>query len=275
MQATRSQLDIDTHYQLTESQISFFRDRGYIKLKEVLSPEVLAYYGEEIEREVHQHNNNTLPMEERTTYQKAFIQIGNLWEKSEVIKTFVLGKRLGRIAAELLGTTGTRIYHDQALFKEASGGFTPWHADQFYWPLSTPLCVTAWIPLQDTPKEMGPLSFSAKSHRFEYGRDMKISDDSERLLQEALSAQKFEVVEEPFELSEVSFHYGWTYHRAGPNTTSDTRRVMTIIYMDEDMRLSEPKNPNQKNDWDHWCPGIKVGALVHSPKNPLVYSSKV
>ena len=58
---------------------------------------------------------------------------------------------------------GVRMYHDQALYKEAGGGITPWHADQYYWPLETDKTITAWIPLQATPLEMGPLEFSAGS----------------------------------------------------------------------------------------------------------------
>ena len=60
---------------------------------------------------------------------------------------------------------GVRLYHDQALFKEAEGGITPWHADQYYWPLSTSKTITDLIPLQATPLEMGPLEFSAGSQQ--------------------------------------------------------------------------------------------------------------
>jgi hypothetical protein len=66
-----------------------------------------------------------LPFLQRSTYKKAFIQIINLWKKSEKVKEFVFGERLARIATELLGTRGVRIYHDQALYKEPGGGFTP------------------------------------------------------------------------------------------------------------------------------------------------------
>lgn len=47
---------------------------------------------------------------------------------------------------------------------------------------------------------------------------------------------------EPYAAGDVSFHFGWTLHRAGPNTTSEPRKVHTVIYMDRDMRLAEPKN---------------------------------
>ena len=84
---------------------------------------------------------------------------------------FVLGKRLGRIAAELLNVTGVRLYHDQSLYKEPDGGMTPAHADQYYWPFASDRAVTAWIPLQAVPRDMGPLAFFAGSHRFENGRN--------------------------------------------------------------------------------------------------------
>ena len=47
---------------------------------------------------------------------------------------------------------------------------------------------------------------------------------------------------------------------------------MTIIYMDRDMVLKNPENENQKRDWEKWCPGSKVGEIINSPINPVVYS---
>lgn len=58
----------------------------------------------------------------------------NLCEHSQVVCEFVTGKRLARIAAELLEVEGVRLYHDQSLYKEPGGGITPAHADQYYWP---------------------------------------------------------------------------------------------------------------------------------------------
>lgn len=220
-------------YSLTTTQIEQFQRDGFIKLKQVLSPEVLAHYGEEITRKVLELNDNTKPMHERTTYQKAFIQVGNLWTKSEIVRDFAFSPRLARIAAELMGVGGVRMYHDQALYKEPGGGITPFHADQYYWPLDTNNTVTVWIPLQETPIEMGPLSFSVGSHNFNFGRDMEISDDSEDKLQRSLKERNYPLSETPFDLGEVSYHYGWTFHRAGPNHSTEPRRVMTVIYIEE------------------------------------------
>lgn len=263
---------LDAPYALTQEQKNFFREKGYIKLKQVLLPEVIAYYGQEITRKVIELNTLKIPMEKRTTYQKAFLQIMNLWTKSEIVKEFVFSKRLAKIAADLMGVQGVRLYHDQALYKEPSGGITPWHADQYYWPLSNENTVTVWIPLQATPMNMGPLGFAEYSHNMEFGRDLEISDKSEQLLQEALQTAGYPLNDTPFDLGEVSYHYGWTYHRAGPNTSDQARKVMTIIYMQDGMRLIEPKHNAHRADWKSWMPGAEIGKPIATHLNPLLYS---
>lgn len=267
--------EIHSEYTLTSVQINQFQKEGYIKLKEVFRSEVLDYYRNEIMRLVRVQSKDMVALEKRTTYGKAFLQTTNLWLKSEIVSDFVFGKRLARIATELLQTRGVGIYHDQALCKESGGGHTPWHVDQFYWPLATGKTVTAWIPLHAVPLEQGPLTFAVGSHRIKTGRDLEISDASEKAAGEHLKISNLPIDETPFDLGEVSFHLGYTFHRAGPNKTPDMREVMTIIYMDEDMRLAEPRNKNQENMWkDLRKYGVNTGDVIRSPINPVVYSSR-
>ena len=264
--------ELDRPYALSRAQIEQFREQGFIKLKKVLSPEALACYGAEITAQVLRLNVQHKPMSERTTYERAFLQIMNLWRQSAKVKEFCFSKSLARIAAELMGVAGVRMYHDQALYKEPGGGITPWHADQFYWPLSNNNSCTVWIPLQETPLTLGPLAFSRGSHKFDFGRDLAISDESEAQIQAELSAHNLPLIEEPFELGEVSYHYGWTFHRAGANNSTIPRAVMTIIYMEDGIRLAQPKNSNQIADWETWMPGAKVGEVVDTPLNPVLYN---
>ena len=259
-----------TPYSITADQIAQYRRDGYIKLKEVLSPAVLAEYGAEIAHMVQVLNKQSLPLSERGTYGKAFLQVPNLWEHSAKVKEFAFAPRLARIATELMGVSGVRMYHDQALFKEPGGGFTPWHADQFYWPLSNEHSVTAWIPLQPTPVAMGPLSFCIGSHQLLAHRNLSISDESEAQIGRTL--KDYPKDETLYDLGEVSFHAGWLFHRAGPNNTEQMRGVFTIIYMDEAMKVAPPQNPNQQKDWDRWLPGAQVGEVINTPLNPVLYS---
>jgi len=258
-------------YTLTESNISFYKKNGFIKLKQVFNKEEIDFLNAVITNEVNALNKQVLSMEERDTYGKAFLQIMNIWKNSETVKEIVFGKKLAKIAAELMEVDGVRLYHDQALYKEPSGGHTPWHADQYYWPLASDKTVTAWIPLQNTPLEWGPLEYSAGSDQLIDGRDKEISDESQQFLENALKEKGYLHVVEAFDLGEVSFHKGWLYHRAGPNKTNQMRKVMTVIYMDKDMKLKAPENKNQQNDWDTWCPGAIIGETINTPLNPILY----
>jgi len=265
--------ELDTPFNLSREYIDFYRENGFVKLKHVLSPETIQYMNKTISAEVVRLNTQHLPMEERDTYGKAFLQIMNIWTRSELVKEIVFSKRLAKLAADLMGVDGVRMYHDQALFKEPGGGHTPWHADQYYWPLANDNTITAWIPLQETGLELGPVEFSAKSQQLQEGRTLKISDDSENYIQKKLTLNDFKKVVEPFETGEVSFHSGWIFHRAGANATKSMRKVMTVIYMDKDMRLKAPANDNQQADWDTWCPGAVVGELIDTPLNPIIYQN--
>ena len=264
--------ELNRPYDLTSAQIAFYKKHQFIKLKQVFSEEALQYFNEVISEQVALMNKEDRALEERSTYGKAFLQLFNLWREHALVKELVFSKRIAQIASDLMEVNGVRLYHDQALFKEGGGGITPWHADQYYWPLATDKTVTAWIPLQATPLEMGPLEFSAGSHAIVEGRELEIGDESEALIQKKLRVTDFEHVIEPFDVGEISFHSGWIFHRAGANSTQDMRKVMTIIYMDKDMLLKAPENANQENDWHTWCPGATIGDVIDTPLNPVLYS---
>lgn len=258
-------------YELTDQLIRFYEENRFVKLKKVLPPPVIEYFNLKLTDKVNKLRSIDIPIEQRNTYGKAFLQLFNLWKEDEMIRQLVFSKRLAQIASDLMQVSGVRLYHDQALFKEAGGGITPWHADQHYWPLSSDKTITAWIPLQETPLHMGPLEFSAKSHTILSGRELSISDESEARIKEQLKVNDFEHIIEPFDVGEVSFHSGWIFHRAGENRSSSIRKVMTIIYMDKDMRLRKPENKGQLNDWQTWCPNAKIGEIINTPLNPVLF----
>ncbi len=259
-------------YSISNEQINFFKKNGFIKLKNVFTPEELHYMDAVITQQVERLNTERKSLQERDTYGKAFLQIMNIWTQSDTVKEIVFSKRIAKIAANLMEVSGTRLYHDQALFKEPGGGHTPWHADQFYWPLETDRTITAWIPLQETPLEMGPLEFAAQSYKLIAGRELMISDESQEKLDGNLKINNFPHIIEPFEAGEVSFHSGWLFHRAGANKSGQMRKVMTMIYMDQEMKLKKPENENQVNDWHRWCPGAEVGKVINTQLNPVLYS---
>ena len=262
--------ELDERAPITADQVAAFERDGFIRIPSAISPDVLAVYEPEISRLLFDLNTMHLPLEERSTYNKAFLQVTNLARHSETVRRFVLGARLGGIAADLLGVERVRLYSDQALYKESGGGITPWHADQYYWPLSSDRAVTVWIPLQDTPAELGPLEFARGSHAIDLGRDIGISDHSEESVNAALEEAGLEVDSSPYALGDVSYHLGWTFHRASPNRSDKPRRVMTVIYVDADIRATEPHHPAHEASLEITMAGTEPGNIPDTPVNPLI-----
>jgi ectoine hydroxylase-related dioxygenase (phytanoyl-CoA dioxygenase family) len=265
-------MNLDTPYPLTAEQIECYRRDGFIKLRDVLDADTLDRYGREITRLTIELNTQDKPLAERSTYDRAFLQVMNLWEQSPLVARFVMGQRLARIAAGLMEVGGVRLYHDQSLYKEPGGGITPAHADQYYWPLASDRTITAWIPLQPVPMAMGPLGFYARSQSVAFGRDLGISDESEAKISANMDRHGFAFEVGSFALGEVSFHAGWTFHKAGANTSTTPRSVMTIIYMDAAMRLVPALSAVQDNDRNHWCPGARPGEMIDTRKNPVIWA---
>src|SRR5690606_28150082 len=155
---------LDNFISIPEEQIQSFRQNGHTLVKGLLTEEEAAIYRTYIAQAAEKQNTEKRKLEDRDTYGKAFLQIMNLWQADENVRRYVLAKRFAKVAADLLGVPNVRIYHDQALFKEAGGGPTPWHQDQYYWPIDTPNTITMWMPLIDINTDMGMLTFASGSH---------------------------------------------------------------------------------------------------------------
>jgi ectoine hydroxylase-related dioxygenase (phytanoyl-CoA dioxygenase family) len=264
--------ELSGEYLVTAGQRAQYARDGHVLLRGVASPAEAAAYRAAINAAVARHNTETRPLEARDTYGKAFLQIMNLWENDAAARRFVLARRFARIAAELMGVDGVRIYHDQALYKEPGGGLTPWHQDQYYWPLDTDRTVTMWMPLVDVTADMGSMTFASRSHLAGYLGELPISDRSEAVLRQLVAERGYALAESgALSAGDATFHSGWTLHAAPGNRTGRTREVMTVIYFADGARATEPDNPNRQRDLDRWMPGLKPGDLAASPLNPVVF----
>jgi len=242
-----------------------------VMVRGLLTPEEMSFYRQAILDAVAKLNQETRPLEERDTYGKAFIQIMNLWVRDENVRPLVLSKRIGLVAAQLMGVVGARLYHDQALFKEPGGGPTPWHQDQHYWPLDTDNTITMWMPLITADTSMGTMRFASGSHEEGYLGDMPISDESEAMFERFVAQKGYRITESgAMAAGDATFHSGWTLHGAQGNSSDRMREVMTIIYYPDGTLVGPADNDNRKADLAAWLPGLKPGQPATSELNPLV-----
>lgn len=254
------------------AQVQDFRDNGHTLIKGVLQPAEVAVYRDVINEAAYTFNTEKRALAERDTYGKAFLQVMNLWEVDEKVKQFTLAKRFGKIAAVLLGVSNVRLYHDQALYKEPGGGFTPWHQDQYYWPLNTSNTLTMWMPLINITEDMGMLTFASTSHKAGFAGNLAISDESETSLKKLIHDKGYAVTRpKTMNAGDATFHYGWTLHTAPANLSENiTREVMTVIYYADGALVTAPQNEHQENDRKRWLGNLAPGSLAASPLNPLI-----
>ncbi|MDQ8736781.1 phytanoyl-CoA dioxygenase family protein [Paenibacillus sp. LHD-38] len=265
---------IDQNFELTNSQITDYGKNGHILLRNVATEDEIAAYRPIMSELVRKLNYQDKPMEERDTYGKAFIQIGNVWKRNEKLARFVLAERFAKIAADLMGVDGVRIYHDQALYKEPGGGHTPWHQDQIYWPLDTDKTITLWMPLVPISEEVGSMTFVSESHLNGFLSRELISDESHRTLKTYIEGKGLTQVNYgAMAAGDATFHAGWTLHSAPGNPTDVMREVITIIYYADGTKVAEPDSNSRKSDLQNWLPGCQVGDLAASLLNPIVYSN--
>lgn len=261
--------DLTGDYDVPAAAVADFRAKGHTVLRGLASKAEVAAFRPVIEAAALRHARERRPLAERDTYGRAFLQVPNLWRVDPGVARFVLARRFARVAATLLGVPAVRLYHDQALFKEAGGGRTPWHQDQFYWPLEDGRTVTLWMPLSDVPPEVGSMTFASGTHLLGDLGSQHISDASDAHY-EALIRERSLVLETHGALAagDATFHAGFTLHGAPANPTDRIRPVMTMIYFADGLRVAEPRHVAQQFDLRLWLPGLSPGDLAASPINP-------
>ena len=263
---------LDSFIPPDQSLVDRFRHDGHVLIKSVLSPDEVSAYREAINDAAYQYNTEKRKLTERDTDGRAFLQIMNLWEVDERVRKFTLAKRFAKIAADLLGVKNVRLYHDQALYKEPGGGFTPWHQDQYYWPLDTNNTVTMWMPLIDITEEMGMLTFASTSQNLGFVGNMAISDESEAVIERIIKDKEYPVSRvKSMSAGDASWHSGWTLHSAPGNLSKTvTREIMTIIYFADGAGITEPINEHQEKDRQRWLGSGLPGEPAASVFNPLL-----
>ncbi|MCA9685458.1 MAG: phytanoyl-CoA dioxygenase family protein, partial [Myxococcales bacterium] len=256
--------ELDEHYPIPAAAIEQFRREGYVKLAQVCSANSLLLLRRELAG---------LLAGATATPGVQFQSIEMLWTMAPLSRAFVFSRRLGRIAAELLGVDAVRLYHDNVLAKLPGGGRTPWHYDAHHYPIASEAVATLWMPLQPTPREMGPLAFARGIEtwrRFASLAFSKFDDSYDRQIGETLRRDAVPVEDGPFELGELSFHHTRCLHTAGPNHTTRARLAFSTTYFEDGARLID--SPTMiSGDYEKFVQGTGPGEPIASELNPVLY----
>jgi ectoine hydroxylase-related dioxygenase (phytanoyl-CoA dioxygenase family) len=244
---------------------TFQRD-GFVHVPSVLDQDELAGYAAAVDEAVATRKvGDTRRLDEKSPYEQSFLQCQYVWEDFPEIRPLTFHPKIGELAAALIGAKRVRLWHDQALYKEAGGRETEAHQDQPYWPIAEADTATVWIPFDATDNETGCMGYVPGSHRgeAEFVDIFRTPGDGKRLEEKYAETPPVFVHCEP---GDVIFHHGLTTHLAKANQSDHTRRVYTAIYFaDGSHRHGDRPHPSVDRD------NIAEGAVIDGGATPVVW----
>jgi phytanoyl-CoA hydroxylase len=267
-------------YQLNKDQIQSYQNNGFIVIDDFLTPDELEHWRSAVTTAVKERGGIKIPgkdikvgeadgiNEDADYYAKVFDQLLNLWQTSEQVKELMVDQRIGRMAAQLAGVEGIRIWHDQALIKRPWGNPTAWHLDTPFWSFSDRNAISIWIALDDATLENGCLYFIPGSHKQTSFKKITIGRNMDGIFDVYPELKNSKTVAAPMKAGSCSFHNGLTIHGANANMTNGFRRAMTCAYMPDGNTYNGEPNILPEN----YLNSLKVGDLLNNnDQNPLIY----
>lgn len=257
---------------VTPAQISTYQRDGFIVIEDALSPAEVAELAAGVARGVAVMGDHKLAGSDwkdgDSFYDRVFVQKLNLWKIEPTVKRFMLGAEIGRMATELAGVEGMRVWHDQTLQKKPWANPTSWHLDVPYWSFSSRDAISIWIALDEATLQNGCMYYLPGSHKLVTFDNVGIGQNMDSLFELYPQLAKIEPVAAPMKPGSVGFHNGLTAHGAGPNMTPRWRRAMTCGFMP----MGSTFNGNANILPAERLARLKIGdSLDDDAENPLVW----
>ena len=266
--------------QLSGSQIDFYKENGYVVIEDFLNAEELEIWRAAVTEAIAQRNGQKMPgkdikigeddgiNKDADYYNNVFDQLLNLWQTNDKVRELMLDERIGKMAADLSGADGIRIWHDQALIKKPWANPTSWHLDTPFWSFSDRRALSIWVALDDATLENGCLFFIPGSHKQTTFENPGIGKNMGAVFNFYPQFKGAKSVAAPMKAGSCSFHCGLTIHGAHANMTPGFRRAMTCAYMPDGNTFNGEPNILP----DDYLAKIKVGDLLNDDEqNPLIY----
>ena len=250
-------------YALTDEEVRFFKENGYIDGVQVLSEEQIETLREELERFFDpNHEGNELWYEyhanESSTEDSVLFHSLGAWRISPAFHDLLWNPAFLVPASQLLaaisemnddanlptdrsnGRAPVRFWHDQLFCKPAQhGGVVAWHQDYSYWTRTEPMAhLTCWTGLDRATQENGCMNYVPGSHEWDLLPLTDLADNMEAI-QDVLSEEQeaqFDPVPVELEAGEATFHHPLLVHGSYENRSNRPRRGVVLNVFHDGVR---------------------------------------
>ncbi len=224
-------------YRLTDDQVEFFNEHGYLANVKLLEPWQVDQLNKELADLVDpEHPGHELFYEfhsnESSDPGKVLLHALGAWRVKPGFHDVLWNPAFLMAASQLLGEQPVRFWHDQLFCKPARhGGVVAWHQDYSYWTRTIPMQhLTCWTGLDDATTENGCVYYIPGSHRWGLLDKPELAGDMEGLMDYLTDAQKAEFKPVPVEMEKgyATFHHPLTVHGSYENLSERPRRAFVL-----------------------------------------------
>jgi ectoine hydroxylase-related dioxygenase (phytanoyl-CoA dioxygenase family) len=224
--------------QLSDQEIAFYHENGYLSVDRVASDEEIAeiriiydrLFASRAGRSVGDHFDLVGTDEEGK--EPLLVQILQPGKYFPELRKTDLYRNVVNLICQLLGSEAV-FFGDHAINKPPRhGAETPWHQDEAYWDPGKDHCgISVWIPLQPATILNGCMHFIPGSHRLDVLEHRPIGNDTR--------VHGLEILPGTFDFSGAvacelppggaTFHGGRMLHYTPGNFTGEYRRALIVM----------------------------------------------
>jgi ectoine hydroxylase-related dioxygenase (phytanoyl-CoA dioxygenase family) len=260
-------------YRLSQEQLDFFDEQGYLSGLRILSDSQVEMLRGELQDLVaaegpakdlfYEYNSN-----ESADPSRVLFHALGAWRISPGFHDILWHPAFTVPASQLLGGA-VRFWHDQLFCKPARhGGVVAWHQDYSYWTRTRPMAhLTCWIGLDHATRDNGCLQYIPGSHRWQLLPVTGLAGDMDAIQTVLSDEQKaqFKPLAVELKKGECSFHHPLMVHGSYENSTDGPRRA-TVINVFRDGVLSESNDELLQG-----VPRIPKGEKMQGQFFPLLF----
>jgi ectoine hydroxylase-related dioxygenase (phytanoyl-CoA dioxygenase family) len=260
-------------YRLSEEQVRFFQENGYLAGIRILNDEQVEALREQLKDLLNPaHEGHSLFYEFHTNESldasKILFHALGAWRIQPGFHDILWHPAFVMPAAQLLGGA-VRFWHDQLFCKPAHhGGVVAWHQDYSYWTRTTPLRhLTCWIGLDDSTRDNGCVQYVPGSHLWPDLPITGLTGDMDAIQTVLTQEQKelFKPVAIELKKGECSFHHARLIHGSYANTTDRPRRATVINVFRDGVMSNSDESPLEG------VPAIPKGEKMDGQFFPLLF----
>lgn len=205
-----------------------FEQNGFVVIKNFFSPDLITEIRSALDSYSDYDTIRTKDIVWEDQEAQEFKYIQNINYYLPICHRLISTKLLSTVA-ELLGEESYFVnmeIHNKVPFK---GTLTPAHQDNFYFRLSPPSALTAYIPVElHSAKINGGLKFLVGSNKLGTIDHTSSKVKAFSSLLEIDGIGEFDVYETDLQPGDIVFHHSNTVHFADPNTSEHSRRSFSV-----------------------------------------------